>query len=148
MGVNIDGLRFHAVHRVGPVREAKQSFTTEKRQTPHIMARFLCRQDRNMVWESRDRVKETENFREAFFVSDLCKGYAEESYILRQALKIARGKYNIECHLSNNKLVMTDSGLAYSAKQLPDYLNVKKVSSTVIMLVTNKLHLVLVGYFL
>ena len=67
-----------------------------------------------------------ENFRKAFFVPDLCKEYAEESYTPRQALKIARGKYNIECHLSYNKLVMTDSGLAYLAEQLPDYLNVKK----------------------
>ena len=32
MGVNVDGLRFHAVHRVGPVREAKQSLITEKRK--------------------------------------------------------------------------------------------------------------------
>ena len=79
-----------------------------------------------MVWESRERIKETENFREAFFVPDLCKDYAEESYNLRQTLKIARGKYNIECHLSNDKLVMTDSALAYSAEQLPDYLNLKK----------------------
>ena len=53
------------------------------------------------------------------------KKYSEQSYVLRQAFKIARGKYNIDCHLSNNKLVMTDIGLAYSAKQLPD-LNVKK----------------------
>ena len=79
-----------------------------------------------MVWESRDKIKEMENFRKTFFVPDLGKQPAKESYILRQALKIARGKYNIECHLSNNKLVMTDSGLAYSAEQLPDYLNVKK----------------------
>ena len=43
MGVNVDGLRFHAVHRVGPVREARQSFTTQKHQTPrYIIARFLC----------------------------------------------------------------------------------------------------------
>ena len=93
-----------------------------------------------MVWESQDRIKEMENFREAFFVPDLCKEYAEESYILRQALKISKSKYNIEYHLSSNILVMTDSGLAYLVEQLPDYLNVKKVSSTVIMLVTNKFH--------
>ena len=43
MGVNVNGLRFHTVHRVGPVREARQSFTTEKCQTPrHIIARLLC----------------------------------------------------------------------------------------------------------
>ena len=67
MGVNVDGLRFHAVHRVGPVREIRQSLITEKRQTPrHVIARFLCRQERNMVWESRDRIKKTENFKEAF----------------------------------------------------------------------------------
>ena len=59
-----------------------------------------------MAWKSRDRIKETENFKEALFVPDLCKEYAEESFFLRQALKIARGKYNIECHLSNNKLVI------------------------------------------
>ena len=82
IGVNVDGLRFHAVHRVGPVREARQSLITEKCQTPrHIIARFLCRQDRNMVWERRDKIKEPENFREAFFVPDLCKEYAEETYI-------------------------------------------------------------------
>ena len=79
-----------------------------------------------MVWESRDRIKKDRKFQGGIFVPDLCKEYAEESYILRQAFKIARGKYNIECHLSNNKLVMTDSGLAYLAEQLPDYLNVKK----------------------
>ena len=79
-----------------------------------------------MVWESRDRKKETENFGEAFFVPGLCKECAEESYILiRQALKVARSKYNIECHLSNSeiKLVMTYSG---RAEQLPGYLNVGK----------------------
>ena len=100
-----------------------------------------------MVLESRDRIKKTENLKEAFSVPDLCEEYAEESYILRQALKISRGKYNIECHLSNKKLVMTDSSLAYSAEQLPDYLNVKKSKLEVIRLVTNRLHLVLVGYF-
>ena len=37
-----------------------------------------------------------------FFVPGLCKEYAEESYILRQAL-------NVECHLSDTKLVITDT---------------------------------------
>ena len=37
MGINVDGLRFHAVQRIGPVREARQSLNTEKCQTPrHI----------------------------------------------------------------------------------------------------------------
>ena len=67
-----------------------------------------------------------ENFREAFFVPDLCKEYAEESFILKQVLKISRSKYHIDCHLSNNIFVMTDNGLAYMAEQLPDYFNVKK----------------------
>ena len=48
MAVSVNGLRFHAVHR-----ETRQSITTKKHQTlSHIIARFLCRQDRNMVWES------------------------------------------------------------------------------------------------
>ena len=68
MGVNVDGLRFHTVHRVGPVRETRQSLITKKRQTPrHIIARFLCRQDRNMVCESRDRIKKDGKFQGGIF---------------------------------------------------------------------------------
>ena len=46
----------------------------------------------------------------------LAKEYAQEGYVLRQARKLAKGKYNIDAEIKFNKLVMPDSGLAYSAK--------------------------------
>ena len=128
MGVTVDGLRFHAVHRVGPVREARQSIT-HHRETPNSQAYHsevsLSTRQKYGLGKSRQD-KRDGKLQGGIFIPDLCKEYAEESYLLRQALKIARGKYNIKCHLSNNKLAMTDSSLAYSAEQLPDYLNVTK----------------------
>ena len=52
---------------------------------------------------------------------DLAKEQAQEGYVLREAWRQAREKYeNLE--IKNNKLVMKDSGLSYSAKDLPEYL--------------------------
>ena len=82
--------------------------------------------DRNFVWENRGKLKGSENYKEAFFVPDLAKEYAQEGYVLRQARKLAKEKYNIQAKIKSNNLVMPDSGLAYSANELPEYLKVLK----------------------
>ena len=74
---------------------------------------------------NRGKLKDSENYKEAFFFSDLTKEYDQEGYVLRQAQKLAKEKYNIDAELKFNKLVMPDSGLAYSANELPEHLKVK-----------------------
>ena len=45
---------------------------------------------------------------------------------MKSAKRQAREKYKMNVEIKNNKLVMKDSGLSYSAKDLPEYLKVKK----------------------
>ena len=126
MGIETHDIKFHAVHRVGPPRDQRRKrFGNKPLLLRHIIARFLSRKDRNFVWENSGKLKGSENYKEAFFVPDLAKEYAQEGYVLRQARKLAKEKYNIQAEIKSNKLVMPDSGLAYSANELPEYLKVK-----------------------
>ena len=85
----------------------------------------MSRKDRNYVWENREKLKGSENYKGAFFVPDLAKEYAQEGYVLRQASKLAKEKYSIQAEIKVNKLVMPDSGLAYSTNELPEHLKAK-----------------------
>ena len=90
MGIDTHDIKFQAVHRVGPPRDQRRKHFGDKPPLPrHIIARFLSRKDRNFVWENRGKLKGSENYKEAFFVPDLTKEYAQEGYVLRQARKLA-----------------------------------------------------------
>ena len=125
MGIEITGMRFHTVHRVGPQRDQRRHSPKQSSAPRHIIARFVCCEDREYVWQKRHKIKDSEKFKEAFFVPDLVKEQAQEGYVLRQACRQAREKYEMNVEIKN-KLVMKDSGLSYSAKDLPEYLKVKK----------------------
>ena len=126
MGIETHNIKFHAVHRVCPPRDQRRKcFGNKPPLLRHIIARFLSCKNRNYVWENRGKLKGSENYKEAFFVPDLAKEYAQEGYVLRPARKLAKEKYNIQAEIKSNKLVMPDSGLAYSANGLPEYLKVK-----------------------
>ena len=101
MGIEAHDIKFHAVHRVGPPRDQRRKRFGNKLPSPrHIMARFLSRKDRNFVWENRGKLKDSENYKEDFFVPDLTKEYAQEGYVLRQVQKLAKEKYNIVAEIS------------------------------------------------
>ena len=121
MNVYDPQMSFHAVHRVGQQRKRKGGPNVT--QAPrHIIARFLSRKDRDLVWKNREKIKETEHFKDAFFVPDLCKQDAEEGFKLRQALRCARNVFKMKVEIRNNRLLMVDSGLSYSLQELPEYL--------------------------
>ena len=128
MGIETHDIKFQAVHRVGSPRDQRRKRFGDKPPMPrHIIARFLSRKDRNFVWENRGKLKGSENYKEAFFVPDLTKEYAQEGYVIcsQASLKVSKRKYNIQAEIKSNKLVMPDSGLAYSANELPEYLKAK-----------------------
>ena len=74
MKVYRPSMQFHAVHRQpnGGRRTLGNSDTPQ-----HIIARFVCRKDRDFVWSQREAIKKTENYKDAFFVPDLVKELAE-----------------------------------------------------------------------
>ena len=57
---------------------------------------------------------------------DVAKEQAQEGYVLRQACRKSWEKFELNVEINNNKLVMKDSVLSYSVKDLPEYLKVKK----------------------
>ena len=111
MGIEITGMRFHAVHRVGPQRHQRRRSPNQSSAPRHIIARFVCREDREYVWQKWHNIKDSEKFKEALFVPDLVKEQAQEGYVLRQACRQAREKYEMNVDIKNNKLVMKDLGL-------------------------------------
>ena len=95
-------MRFHAVHRVG--QQQKRKGGPNVTQAPrHIIARFLSHKDRDLVWKKREKIKETEHFKD-IFVPDLCKQDAEEGFKLRQALRCARNVFEMKIQIRNNRL--------------------------------------------
>ena len=85
----------------------------------------MVRKERDLVWENRDKIKDTLRFKDSVFVPDLAKELAEESYVLRQTVRMARER-ELRVEIRRNKLVMLDSGLSYAASEVPQYLRRKK----------------------
>ena len=124
MNLYNEKMRFHAIHRVPSNDETNLSAGGRPlaRGSPrHIIERFVCREDRNFIWKNRDKIKELPRFDKAFFVPDLAKKLAAENYILSDAARRAKEK-KIRVAIRRNKLVMLDSGLSYSANEVPQYL--------------------------
>ena len=78
----------------------------------------MVHKERDLVWENRDKIKNCPRFKDSFFVPDLAKELAEESFILRQAVRIAREK-ELRVEIRRSKLIMLDSGLSYAASKVP-----------------------------
>ena len=115
-------MRFQGVHRVDRGADNHPARSRRGKQPRHIIARFVCRKDRDLVWKQKEKIKETEHFKQAFFVQDLPKEDANEEYKLRRAMKCARNVFNMEVSIRRRRLVMADSGLSYSFDELPEFL--------------------------
>ena len=83
--------------------------------------RFVNRQDRDRVWKNKEKILECEKHKHAFFVKDLPKDVAKEKEILQKVVKKAKDN-NIECHLRNHNVFLVNTQMAYSFKELPEYL--------------------------
>ena len=118
MKVYRPSMQFHAVHRQpnGGRRTPGNSDTPR-----HIIARFVCRKGRFCL-ESKEAIKKTENYKNAFVVPDLVKELAEEGAKLREAVRCARRVFSLNAAIRNNRFVMLDSGFSYTVKDIPDYI--------------------------
>ena len=123
MGIEVQNMNFHAIHIIGSPKDQAKYHSHDKPPSPrHIIAKFISRKDKDLVWQNRGKIKDTENYKEAFFIPDLTKEHAQEGYILKQVLKKARETYKLNVEIKYNQLVMLDTSLAYSVSQIPDYL--------------------------
>ena len=64
LDINIDNIRFHAVHRMGKVLPG--------RNRP-IIARFICREDKDLVWSKKKKLQSSTNYGDAYITLDYAK---------------------------------------------------------------------------
>ena len=81
LGLEVGQMRFHAVHRVGKPRKGKPR---------PIIARFVCREDKDLVYSQRNLLKESVRFEDAYITLDYPAAVQEERAILIKAMLKAR----------------------------------------------------------
>ena len=64
LGIDIGGIRFHAVHRVGRKLEGR---------CRPIIARLLSREDRDEVWRNRGKLKHSVDHTDAYVTEDFAR---------------------------------------------------------------------------
>ena len=70
-------IRFHAVHRIGKRKENKHR---------PIIARFVCREDRDQVFARKKGIKESTRFKDAYITADYAKAILDERRKLIKAM--------------------------------------------------------------
>ena len=87
LGVNTSQIRFHAVHRVG--KKAENRCRT-------IIARFVCREDRDRVWLERGKIKQSSTYPDAYITEDYARAIQEERKKLIKAMMKARDDHGLK----------------------------------------------------
>jgi len=81
MGVDTAIMKFHAVHRVGKRMEGR---------CMPIIARFISREDRNLIWQNRGKIKHSDKYSDAYITEDFAKAIQDERRVLIKAMFKAR----------------------------------------------------------
>ena len=79
--IDVTNVRFHAVHRVGKPAVGK---------TRPIIARFVFREDRDLVWSRKKELKNSTTYQDAYITQDYAKAIQQERRTLIKAMKKAR----------------------------------------------------------
>ena len=84
--MNVDDIRFHAVHRVG---KPQNNGATPARFRP-IIARFVVREDGDAVFNVKNRLKSSPGHSEAYITQDFAREIQKERKILTQSMLAAK----------------------------------------------------------
>ena len=84
--MNVECIRFHAVHRVG---KPPNNVATPTRPRP-IIARFVVREDRDAVFNVKNRLKSSARYGNAYITQDFAREIQKERKTLIQAMFAAK----------------------------------------------------------
>ena len=79
--IDATNIRFHAVPRVGKPAVGK---------TRPVIARLVCREDRDLVWSRKTNLKNSTTYQDAYIRQDYVKAIQQERRTLIKAMKKAR----------------------------------------------------------
>ncbi|XP_068756426.1 CDK5 regulatory subunit-associated protein 2-like [Montipora capricornis] len=103
LNIDPDNIQFHAVHRIGKPREA-----TDANPRP-IIARFLCREDRDNIYRVKNRLKKSRKFENAYITQDYAQAIQLERKVLIKAMFLAREKGAIAKVVDRKLIIGSDT---------------------------------------
>ena len=110
MGLNVDSLCFHAIHRLGKPRSGR---------TRPIIARFVCREDRDMVFAKRYVFRESStDYKKVYITLVYPKEIQMERAELVKAMKKAHKVGERRTKVLGRLLVISYN--CYSVANIPD----------------------------
>ena len=112
LGVDTTKIRFHAVHRVGK--------KIHGRRRP-IIARFVCREDREKVWSVRGKLKVSKTHADAYITQDYARAIQEERKVLIKAMMKAREEHGLNDAKVKGRFLFINNE-RYDSKSIPEYL--------------------------
>ena len=119
--MDVENLQFHAIHRVGKLRSSDE---TSKAYPRPIIARFLCREDRDRVLKAKGRLRNSSQYENVYITQDYAKAIQMERKVLIKAMFLARKK-GMKAKVVDRNLVVNNN--VYNVDNIPDNL---KESST------------------
>ena len=114
--ISAENIQFHAVHRVGKPRSTDDQSDAYPRP---IIARFLCREDRDTVFRAKGRLKKSSTFKDAYITQDYARAIQMERKTLIKAMFEARGK-GLNAKVVDRNLIVDN--VAYRFDNIPDNL--------------------------
>ena len=112
LGVNTSQIRLHAVHRIGN--------KAEDRCRP-IIARFVCREDRDRVWLERGTIKQSTTYSDAYITEDYTRAIQEERKKLIKAMMKARNEHGLKNVKVKGRVLYIDKD-RYDHENIPGFL--------------------------
>ena len=85
--MNVQDIRFHAVHRLG---KPQNNEVTPARPRPTIIARFAVREDRDAVFNVKNRLQSSARHSEAYITQDFAREIQKERKTLIQSMFAAK----------------------------------------------------------
>ena len=119
LNMDLENLQFHAIHRVG-----KRRSSDETSKAYPIIARFLCREDRDLVLKAKGRLQNSSQYKNVYITQDYAKAIQMERKVLIKAMFLARKK-RMKAKVVDRNLVVNNN--VYNVDNIPDNL---KESST------------------
>ena len=112
LGIDTTKIRFHAVHRVGK--------KIHGRCRP-IIARFVCREDKEKVWSVRGKLKLSMTHADAYITQDYARAIQEERKVLIKAMMKAREEHGLNDAKVKGRFLFINNE-RYDSKSIPEYL--------------------------
>ena len=101
MGIDTPGINFHAVHRGGKKMKSR---------CRPITARFISREDRNLIWQHKGKIKHSPNYPDACITLGFAKAMSKARETERLSNAKVVGRY---LFINNEK---------YEYRNIPEYL--------------------------